>query len=230
MKFPWSRAGSSTGLSGQPDAAAGGEAVQKCPGLGKVLEKIGRIDKPEVLDLGPFCGDTAVYFGERGARISVAELEPPPPPPPPAERDPDDLAARTSEPPAVPPIRLAFDDSRFDLVLVWEMCDFLPPDRVGEFGAELHRVMADGGTALLMSASDPPKDGPHADRAPRYRVVDEGHVERQAGSGPRRRRYGHNPRALERALAPLGVASIHLQRNQLREFIFQKKRAVGPKR
>ena len=37
--------------------------------------------------------------------------------------------------------------------------------------------------------------------------------------------------AVERALAPLGVSGIHLQRNQLREFIFHKaKRTIDRKR
>ena len=65
MKLPWSREDSSTGLFGKPDQESNDNDGQKCPGLGKILEKILREDKPEILDLGPFCGATAVYLADR---------------------------------------------------------------------------------------------------------------------------------------------------------------------
>ena len=225
MRFPWSRAGASTGsLDGPaPDAAA--DAVQKCPGLAKILEKIRRIDRPEILDLGPFCGASAVFLADRGARVSVEEFSPPAEPPPEPPRKTTAGALTRPEPrPAPAPIRLDQPDGKFHVVLVWEACDFIPTARLAEFGAEIGRVLADGGWALLLSISSAQAQGVPS-RPPRYRVVDADRVERVAVDGPALRRYVHNPRDIERALAPLGVQGIQLQRNQLREFVLLKRGA-----
>jgi hypothetical protein len=58
-------------------------------------------------------------------------------------------------------------------------------------------------------------------------VIDAEHVERIPVDGPALRRYGHNPRDIERALAPLAVQGIQLQRNQLREFVLLKRGGTG---
>lgn len=217
MRFPWSREQNSTGLFGRPTPDPTPGAGQKCPGLAKVLEKVLRVDKPDILDLGPFCGATAVFLADRGARVSVEEFEPP------AERvvsyagSPDEA----DEPP--PPLRIDQPDGKFHLVLVWELCDFVPTDRLAEFGAELHRVLVEGGWTLLLSSSDPPTEGHASRHPPRYRVVGDDSVVREDSRGASHKRYRRNPRDIERALSPLSVQGIHLQRNQLREFLLVKR-------
>jgi hypothetical protein len=228
VKLPWSRENSSTGLFGKPEPETADDDGQKCPGLAKILEKILREDKTEILDLGPFCGATAVYLADRGARVSVEELEIPAPlPKPPPKPAPGKSAPREEVAQPPPPVRLAQPDGKFHLVLVWEVADFVPPDRLDEFGAEIHRVLADGGWALLLSISDAPTEGFGARRPPRYRVVQDDLVVREPNEGPAMKRYGHNPRQVERALAPLTVQGIHLQRNQLREFMMFKRAGSG---
>lgn len=228
MKLPWSREDSSTGLFGRPEQESSQDEGQKCPGLAKILEKVLREDKTEILDLGPFCGTTAVYLADRGARVSVEELEMPAPLPKPAPKPAPGRSLRAPEPAKPPPpFRLDQPDGKFHLVLVWEVADFVPSERLSEFGAELHRVLVDGGWALLLSISDPPTEGHAARRPPRYRVVQDDLVAREPNDGPAMQRYGHNPRQIERALAPLAVQGIHLQRNQLREFMLFKRAKSG---
>jgi SAM-dependent methyltransferase len=219
VKFPWSRNDSSAVPASAPDESASG---QKCPALGKALDKVLKTDKPEILDLGPFCGATAVFLADRGARVSVEGFDPPPPPKPAPRPASGELAPAEVEDEASPPLRLDQPDGKFDLVLVWEMCDYVHPQRLAEFGAELNRVVADGGWVLLMSTTTPPREGPAARRPPRYRVLGDELVERESTEGPEVPRYAHKPRDIERALAPLSVQGIHLQRNQLREFLLHK--------
>ncbi len=226
MRFPWSRENSSTGLFGRPAAETTVEERQKCPGLGKILDKLARLDKPEILDLGTFCGDTAVFLAGRGARVSVEEFVPPPPLPeaPPGKKlsgsGSKDRDKRIEKP---PPLRLEQPDGKFHLVLVWELCDFISSSRLPEFGGELRRVLVEGGWVLLFSASGPLEESHATRRPPRYRVVDNNQVVRESSQGPSHKRYSHNPRDIERALAPLVCQGIHLQRNQLREFTMFKR-------
>src|SRR5262245_35301199 len=92
------------------DAAASGAArpapePQTCPSLARVLERLRKLDKPEILDLGPFCGDSAVYLAGRGARVSVGEYAAPAPAP---KLAPGAKAVA----PALTPITLAQPDER----------------------------------------------------------------------------------------------------------------------
>jgi len=228
VKLPWSRNDSSATLFGRPDKESSDDEGQKCPGLGMILEKILREDKPEILDLGPFCGATAVYLADRGARVSVEELLIPAPlPKPPSKPAPGKLVRAAEPAESPPPIRLDQPDGKFHLVLLWEVGDFVPSDRLAEFGKEIDRVLIDGGWALLLSASEPPGEGHAARRPPRYRVIKDDLVARESNDGAAMHRYGHNPRQIERALAPLAVQGIHLQRNQLREFMLFKRAGSG---
>lgn len=215
MKLPWRRAPASTATS-RPGAQQSGEGAQSCAGLARALERVLRGEQPRVLDLGPLCGASAVYLAGRGAKVSVEEFEAPPPAPPP---DPD---REGSEPPPLPPLELDQEDGAFDLVLAWEHVDFVPPERLREFGAELRRVLAEGGWALLFARNSPAGDDAEWRRPGRYRVIADDRLAREAGAGPVRRRWVHPTRDIERALAPLAIQGLHLQRNQVREFLVRK--------
>jgi hypothetical protein len=201
-----------------------------CPSLFKALERCFKHDKPEILDLGPFCGSTAVHLADRGARVSVAEFEPPPP-------DPVDAGAKPSDDaPLGPPLRIDQDDGRFHLVLLWEHADFTPPERLPELGAEIHRILAEEGLVLLFALSNLSNlsnlggssrragDDAMARTMGRYKLEGEDKIVREPVAVQGRRRYTHPTREIERALAPLAVQGIHLQRNQMREFLALKKK------
>jgi hypothetical protein len=183
-----------------------------------VLERILKLEKPEILDLGPLCGASAVYLASRGARVTVAEFKPPPPTPP---RDP---AVSSDKQPPKPPITLEQDAGRFDFVLVGEQLDFVPPDRISDFGAELRRVLAGGGYVLLFARNSEAKgDDPAAHRPGRFRIIADDRLLHEDSGGSNRKRWVHPTREIERALAPLSIQGIHLQRNQMREFLAQNK-------
>jgi len=196
--------------SGTTDAPPVAATGQPCGGLGRAVARAFRDGKPEILVLGPLCGESVVYLAGRGARVHVDELELPEPIP---KRQP-------GEPPAqLHPFKLDYASGAFDLVLAWEMLDFVPPDRLHEFGAEIVRVLRVGGQLVVFAHQKPP-----ADRAvlPRYRVLADDMVVREEPATAPLPRYTHPKRELERAIAGLSVQNIHLQRNQMREILALK--------
>jgi hypothetical protein len=185
-------------------------AGQPCGGLGRVLARAFRLGKPEILALGPLCGESVVYLAGRGARVHVEEMELPEPLPP----------RRPGEPtPPVLPVRLDQPDLRFDLVLAWELLDFVPPDRLFEAGAEIVRTLKVGGQLFLFAHQRPPAD---TAALPRYRLLADDLIVREETGAAVRRRYVHPNRDIERALSGLAVQGIQLQRNQMREILASK--------
>jgi hypothetical protein len=193
-------------------APAGGEAApahalegRPCGGLARVLARAFREGKPEILVLGPLCGESVVYLASRGARVHFEDLEPPSPVPPRRPGEP---------PPEVPPVRLDQPDALFHLVLAWEVADFVPPDRLAEYGGELRRVLRDGGGLFFFSHARPE---PADERPSRYLLLADDLISRQVLGKERRPRYVHPTRDLERALRGFVIQGIQLQRTQMRE-------------
>jgi hypothetical protein len=189
-----------------PVAAAG----QPCGGLGRAVARAVRDGRPEILVLGPLCGESVVYLAGRGARVHVDDVALPEPIP---ARRPGDVVE------APPPVRLDHPSGAYDLVLAWELLDFVPPDRLHEFGAEIVRLMRVGGQLVVFAHQKP-----SSDRAviPRYRVLADDMVVREEPGAPAVTRYTHPNREIERAIAGLSVQNIHLQRNQMREILASK--------
>jgi len=205
--------------SGEDRAPEGADVEgQACPSLGKALERTFRLDHPSILDLGPMSGPTVTRLAGRGARVTVDDFEPPPPSVADEGDDAEDVG------PA--PLRLEHPDAAFDLVLVWEHVDFVPPDRLEEFFSEVRRVLAEDGWLLMFSLA---KTQPRAGRPARYRVLADDRIVREITERPELRRWVHPTRTIERALRGFSVQRIHLQRNQLRE-ILATKRQLGERR
>jgi len=199
---------------GTPDADE-----QKCPGMATALKRVlSKKEQPEVLDLGQFSRSAAVYVAGRGAKVHVEDFVPPSPKPKKKKN------GEQAEPNGVEaqPVVIPHPDQRFDLVLAWEHPDFVPPDRLQEFYAEVTRVLVPGGWLLMYARDDPatPAAGPGQPAC--YRLTADDRLTRTTEDGPERPRWSHPNRAIERALSPLSVQSIHLQRNRMREFLARK--------
>lgn len=181
--------------------------------LGRALERVLKMPRPEILDLGSRCGESLVYLAGRGARVTVGEIDPPLPHP--IGRS----APRGDPAPLLPPIRIEAPETRFNLVLLWEWIDFIPPDRLAEVGGAVARRLNQGGLVLLLSRSVRTTG---ADERPRrYRVTSDRDVRPEPVAGPALTRYLHPTREIERAFAPLSLLGIHLQRSQIREVLLE---------
>jgi hypothetical protein len=137
--------------------------------------------------------------------VSVETFDPPLPLPP---GEPDAV-------PAVPPIHFDQPDKQFSLVLAWELLDFVPPERMQDFAAEVLRVLHDGGWLFLFSRMTPPSG---LEQVPRYRLLADDVVVREPTQLPARRRWATSTRDIERALKGFSIRGVQLQRNQMREF------------
>jgi len=198
---------------GAPATAAANE--QSCRGMALALRRILKQGaRPEVLDLGQFSRSAAIYLASRGARVCVEDFAPPPPTP---------RLKPGAKSIAKPVISIPQPDGKFDLVLAWEHVDFVPPDRLGDFAAELSRVMLPGGWLILFAEDRPGTKGSRPDRPACYRLTADDRIVRSPTTGPERPRWAHPNRAIERALSPLTVQSIQLQRNRIREFLVHKR-------
>lgn len=190
--------------------AAPPPAGQPCGSLARVLARAFREDKPEILDLGRLCGESAVYFAGRGSRVHIEPFDPPPPIP----------VRKPGEPPVdVEPFRLDLEDRRFHLVLAWETVDFVPPDRLVEYGQEIRRVLREGGWLFLLAHQKPEAE---REPIPRYRILADDLLVREIGEATVHRRFTHANRDIEKALVGLSVQGIHLQRSGVREIVAQK--------
>jgi len=185
-------------------------AGQPCGSLARILARIFKDPKPEVLDLGPLCGQTVTYLAQRGAVVTVEPFDPPNPVP----------AVKPGEPEIEPPpIRFDQPDSRFDLVLAWEHLDFMPPERMADFADEVLRVLREGGWLFLFSLMTPTSA---PDRMRRYRLLADDMIVREDTDLAPRRRWASSTRDIERALKKFSIQGVQLQRNQMREFSAHK--------
>lgn len=180
-------------------------AGRPCGGLARALARTFKEPKPEILDIGPLCGESIVYLAGRGARVHVEEFDPPPPVPPRRAGEP---------PPAIPPLRFDQPDGFYHLVLAWEVADFVPPERLSDYGAELRRVLRDGGMIFFLSHMKPESE---TDSPARYLLLADDLIVRQPSDKAPRRRWAHATRDIERALAGFAIQGIQLQRTQMRE-------------
>ena len=83
--------------------------------------------------------------------------------------------------------------------------------------------MATGGGYVLLFARNSEAKGDPASRRPgRFRIIADDRLLHEDSGIADRQRWVHPTREIERALAPLSIQGIHLQRNQMREFLARK--------
>jgi hypothetical protein len=201
-----------------PQAANTAVDLRSCPSLAKALKRTSRLVKPQILDLGPLCGSTAVYLANRGARVCVESFCPPAPLPKKKKHD-------EGEAPIVKPFRIDQPDDGFDLVLGWEAVDFTPPERLEEVVGEMKRLVRENGVILMLSRNSTGARKAVQDVQGRFRVEADDRLIREPGGVETSTRWVHLTREIERVLKPFSVQGIHLQRDQTREILALRKPA-----
>ena len=206
------------GTAGLPQPPPSDADVRSCPSLAKALKRVSSLDKPQILDLGPLCGSTAVFLANLGARVCVEDFLAPPPLPK-LDKDQRDGVVE------VAPFKIDQPSDGFDLVLAWEAFDFTPPDRLEEVAAELTRLVRPKGLVFLLSRNATGARKTTQDAPARFRTVAEDRLRREPSGAAAQTRWVHLTREIERVLKPLAVLGIHLQRDQTREILALRKPA-----
>ena len=130
-----------------------------------------------------------MFLADRGARVHVDDFQPPPPLPKKKKKKSDDVAANDALP--IEQVVIRHPDRKFDLVLAWEHGDFVPPDRLSEFAAEVSRVLAPGGWLLLYAKDDPRAEAANPDPPACYRLTAEDRIVREPTTAAPRPRWTH---------------------------------------
>jgi hypothetical protein len=108
-------------------------------------------------------------------------------------------------------------------VLAWEHLDFVPPERLSDFGSELARVTAPGGFVLLFSRDHGTRGEVAGERIGSYRLVADDRMIFRPARGAVARRWSYPARDLEHALAPLSIQGIQLKSGRMREIVAGKR-------
>jgi SAM-dependent methyltransferase len=126
--------------------------------------------------------------------------------------------ADADEPPPAPRIRLAYPDSHFDGILVWDVVDYLNDATAENLTRELDRLCRPG--ALLSLFSDSRRNSPEEPLL-RYRISSEGILSIEPIHGPPVQRVSRVNRDFFRLFPRFEVVKSTILRNQLREVLLR---------
>lgn len=160
-----------------------------------------------VLDLGPASGGNVSFFAGYGCRLYIADLF-------------HTLRQRGGLPPeqAVPldrELTTTLPDGCFDLILCWDLLNYLSSSQMEILGRHLARRSRPGSRLFALVA-------PHG-RIPelpqRFEILSETEVRYTPQSAAQRPAPGHREPELNRWIAPFGVESSYLLRHGIQEYI-----------
>ena len=215
---------------GAPARREGGEPpapqqVHHSRSLPVALAALLSLESPRALDLVPACPDNMTFFGELGCRLEIFDLY----------TWLCDYRTRSSRR-GDSAIDAALDrllgsedgqegdrapdeDETVDLILAWDLIDYLETDEIGRLFERLQRRRGDN-TRLLMI---PSYRGPIPHRPRRYRVVDSEHLRCDEPRSDGRPSPGHKERRLLMSLPGYEIESAFLMQRGVQEFVFRSR-------
>jgi hypothetical protein len=168
-------------------------SVLSLPGLVETLAK-GVSASREVLDLGSVSPESVKFFGSRGARLTIADLSPR-----------SDLIIPCADPRA-----------RFDLVLAWDVLNYLGPEKLSLLMGRLEPRFRPGTTLHALIAT-----GREINAYPsRYRIQGAGTFLSESVSGPRVRAPRYLEGDLVKRMPGLTVERRYQLRSAMLEYVF----------
>ena len=188
-------------------------------GWGQLLERMRKDESLRILDIGATSSTNINFVTALGHSIYLANLV-------------EDAARRDWIIPAQGDAPERFDIDRFlsthlnftgrgfDIVLFWDIADFLPEDLLAPVLNRIHQVMEPGGELLAMfhSATSSSPTGPARTDFCRYHLTDANHVDVQhAGDYPILHNYTN--RQIEKLLADFKSFRFFLGKDNLREVV-----------
>jgi hypothetical protein len=169
-------------------------SILSLPGLVETLTK-GAGAAREVLDLGSVSPESVQFFGGRGSRLTIADLSP----------TASDLTIPCADPGAP-----------FDLVLAWDVLNYLGPEKLGRLMEQLEPRFRPGTTLHALIATGREIDA----YPPRYRIRGAGTFIAETASGPRLRAPRYLEGDLVKRMPGLTVERRYQLRSEMLEYVF----------
>ncbi len=184
-------------------------AIQNSLGLCALCQRIERMGAPSILDLGPARGSNVEFWSRFSQSIYIADL---------CSSMPGLGSEEVAESPlpdwnlvlGLPPGR------RFDVILVWDLFNYLELRLVGGLVEYLSHFCRTGTVvfALVFDLREMPKE------ITAYRIIDESHLRYEYKSTAKRPCPRHQPRALAATMRHFQVANSFRLRNGVIEYLF----------
>lgn len=192
------------------EAASGRHQSLALPLLVKRLE--GGLRR-RVLDLGPAVGGNVSFLAGLSCRVHIADLQ-------------QSLFPAGEARPAMSGEefeKLLEEDlpsgEGFDVVLAWDLLDYLEEDRVGILSRHLARLCPAGSLLLVLVSTR--REIP--DRPNRFEIVDSDHLDYEMETGLLRPGPQYKEPVLRRCLPEFEVESTFLLRNGIQEYLFARR-------
>jgi len=196
-------------LASQPFGV--GTETFRSPALDILLRHLQTQRKHHVLDLGPACGSNLEFFARFRCKLYVADLL--------------DAAFRGTAVGSEPPRAgsLEYDrlpagrgDAKFDVILAWDLFNYLRSDALQALCGRLHQFRRQGGVlfALVSTRTRIPAE------PMRFRIVDDRHLSYEVSSPATRPSPRYVPSEMERLLPGFRVTRSFLLRNGMQEYVF----------
>ncbi len=179
--------------------------------LGNLLAPLRSDGKHYVLDLGPASGSNVEFFSGFRCKIYVADLFDAPASKPAAE------AKQGRVHPHQLHRQLVIEDgTHFDIVLAWDVLNYLKATALVELFGQLRQFCRQGTMvhALIWGRREIPA------KPMRFAITDDRHVTYEVSSPVTRTNPRYAPREMERLMAGFHVSRSYLLRNGMQEYIF----------
>ncbi len=193
--------------------------LYRSPALKALVARLPDEAAYSILDLGAASGANIEFFSRFRCRIQIADL-------------PDALAGEElrsllrSDPEAAFRRILPVGREPFDVVLAWDVFNYLDRDQIRRLATELARLCRPAG--LMLAFISTAKEIPEAPGD--FQIADEQTVLWRPRTAARRPSPRLAPAEVERLIAGFGVVHSVLMRHGVREYLFERRHEPGPVR
>lgn len=189
---------------------------QRSPGFELVCRRLGRRAPGTILDLGTTSTENLAFLSEMGAEVAIEDAFH-------SAGGNEGLRAERFSFDTAEDLSLPAGDSRFDLVLLWDLLGFLPKKERPRFGERLAARCHPGAYVLLIaSATEVVPPIPI-----RFRIESEDRLFYSLPDTDRVPSPGLKPRDVETALVGFEPVRVFQLRNGLQEMVFQRRGDAG---
>jgi 2-polyprenyl-3-methyl-5-hydroxy-6-metoxy-1,4-benzoquinol methylase len=201
---------------GEAERAPPERVVRRSPSFHSLFSHLGEGTSHRILDLGAALGTNVEYFSRFSCRLQIIDLI--------DSLHADQTAAcRAAEhPEAVFEEILPTAGKRFDIVLAWDVFDYLERDQLRALTAHLARICLPGAQMLAFISAAPEI----SDRPLAFKILDTEHLAQEPRTPVTRPGPRYSPAEVERLVDGFAVDRVILLRHGIREYLLTRRNGV----